>query len=241
MKTSYNKDHVLFQNNKGEYHLSYEECSELGLSKAIEFAEKEITKKTKSIYKDKTIDFRRAKALGFCEYGIEDFCEKLDLDIRETYKLDTIRGSLTVDLLNGYPEECFKLFGSAVFDRWGNAATFLKETSELYIVLKSKIIPDNELHELACKFAESVLHIFEGTHPIDPRPRKAIEAKRKWLKGEITDTELSDYHSATYSAYRSASSAAYSAYSASRSASSATAEKQKQIDMTIEVLERLWN
>ena len=40
--------------------------------------------------------------------------------------------------------------------------------------------------------AESVLHIFEEKNKGDTRPRKAIEAIRKWHSGIITDAELKD-------------------------------------------------
>ena len=43
------------------------------------------------------------------------------------------------------------------------------------------------LHEAACVFAEGALHSSKIT---DPRSWAAIEAKRKWLRGEITDKEL---------------------------------------------------
>jgi hypothetical protein len=38
----------------------------------------------------------------------------------------------------------------------------------------------------AADAAERVLPYFEGRHPDDPRPRRAIEAARAWARGEIT-------------------------------------------------------
>ena len=38
--------------------------------------------------------------------------------------------------------------------------------------------------------AERVLHLYEDKYPDDPRPRKAIETKRAWLRGEASDGEL---------------------------------------------------
>ena len=49
---------------------------------------------------------------------------------------------------------------------------------------------DKTLHEFACRCAEDVLHLFEYKYPNDKRPRLAIEAKRKWIKGEISNEEL---------------------------------------------------
>ena len=45
-------------------------------------------------------------------------------------------------------------------------------------------------HSFACDCAERVLHIYEAHVPGDSRPRKAIETKRAWLRGEATDDEL---------------------------------------------------
>lgn len=42
---------------------------------------------------------------------------------------------------------------------------------------------------MAADFAEAVLPIFEKEYPDDSRPRKAIEAARKYARGEITDQE----------------------------------------------------
>ena len=64
------------------------------------------------------------------------------------------------------------------------------------------------LHEAACDIAEDVLPIFEKEFPGDKRPRLAIEAKRKWLKGEITDTELAAARDAAWDAARAAARAA---------------------------------
>ena len=47
------------------------------------------------------------------------------------------------------------------------------------------------LHEFACRCAEQALDIVQqqgGT--VDPRSRAAIAAKRAWMRGEMTDTEL---------------------------------------------------
>jgi hypothetical protein len=41
----------------------------------------------------------------------------------------------------------------------------------------------------AAECVEHVLPLFESVQPSDPRPRKAIEAARAWVRGEITMTE----------------------------------------------------
>src|ERR1039457_265079 len=54
---------------------------------------------------------------------------------------------------------------------------------------------DQILHEAACVFAEGALRIGKVT---DPRSWAAIDAKRKWLLGEITDNELDATRAAAY-------------------------------------------
>ena len=53
---------------------------------------------------------------------------------------------------------------------------------------------------IACDFAESVLHIFESKRPGDDRPRKAIEAARKFVAGEITREQMQQARTAAYAA-----------------------------------------
>ena len=45
-------------------------------------------------------------------------------------------------------------------------------------------------HRFWVQFAVAVLPIWEKAYPEDKRPRQAIEAKRKWVAGEIDDDEL---------------------------------------------------
>ena len=70
------------------------------------------------------------------------------------------------------------------------------------------------LHEFACQCAEDALALVAQP---DPRSVAAIEAKRKWLNGKITDEELD-------SASAAASAAAWDAPLASRYAARAAAE-----------------
>lgn len=86
-------------------------------------------------------------------------------------------------------------------------------SDKFWLLLREEFIPENDLHELACKFAESVLHLFEEEYPDDKRPRKAIEAKRKFIKGEISEKE----------GY-AARAAAWDARAAARAAAGAAAE-----------------
>ena len=67
--------------------------------------------------------------------------------------------------------------------------------------------------------AESVLHIFEEKYPNDKRPRKAINAIRRWHSGEITGEELITAADAAYAA-ADAIDAAYAAADAANAAAS---------------------
>lgn len=58
---------------------------------------------------------------------------------------------------------------------------------KLWSVLREEFIDAPILHEFACRCAEYALSFVDNP---DPRSIAAIEAKRKWLRGEITDVEL---------------------------------------------------
>jgi hypothetical protein len=78
--------------------------------------------------------------------------------------------------------------------------------------------PDHEPRlsvELAVWCAEQVLPIYEGKHPDDQRPRKAIEAARAWL------AEPTEEHRKAAAAYAAAA-AAYAAAAGARSSAVAT-------------------
>ena len=58
---------------------------------------------------------------------------------------------------------------------------------KLWAVLRPEFIEKDILHEFACRCAEEALSHIENP---DPRSVAAIEAKRKWVRGEISDDEL---------------------------------------------------
>ena len=58
---------------------------------------------------------------------------------------------------------------------------------KFWSVLREEFIDALILHEFACRCAEYALSFVESP---DPRSIAAIEAKRKWLRGKITDAEL---------------------------------------------------
>lgn len=88
----------------------------------------------------------------------------------------------------------------------------------------------NTLHEFGCWAAEQVLHFFEEKFSDDKRPRKAIEAKRKWIKGEISDHELGRAWDAAWAARDTARVPRTAAWAAARVAGDAArATKEKQL------------
>ncbi len=114
-------------------------------------------------------------------------------------------------------------------------------TACLELVRKDKRKTTEEMiHEYACWSAEQSLANYEKFAPGDTRVRDAIAAKRKWLKGEITNDKLAIAESAAWSAARSvawsaawsvawsaAESAAESARSAARSVAWSAAESAR--------------
>ena len=64
---------------------------------------------------------------------------------------------------------------------------YVSAQDKLWSVLREEFIKAPILHEFACRCAEYALSFVKNP---DPRSIAAIEAKRKWLRGEITDTEL---------------------------------------------------
>ena len=67
----------------------------------------------------------------------------------------------------------------------------IKTEDKLFILLRPEIIPEKELHLLACEFAEDALKL-ERKNGRDPHFNSwnAIKVKRLWIKGKATDEEL---------------------------------------------------
>jgi len=91
---------------------------------------------------------------------------------------------------------------------------------KVWALLRLPLLSKEERLYLGCDFAEHVLPIFETKYPEDARPRQAIEAKRKWLIGEISLEGLKKHQcAAADSYYASAPASAAPAYAAYASAS----------------------
>ena len=193
MKITKKEDHYLLENEKGSYHLSFDEYNALGKSGAIAKAGADIDKKLKGgQYTGVTIDFNQARELGFCKFGVEDFCEELGLDINSSYYVSSLLKCLTPKMFFKYYRECIKLFGDQVFDMFGGVEAFLLDnpTAEARdIVLRSNLLTQKQKHILGCKFAERVLPIFEKKYPDEKRPRQALETKYKWIEAKFGNVE----------------------------------------------------
>jgi len=61
----------------------------------------------------------------------------------------------------------------------------ISKSDKFWLLLRSDYIPEKQLHLLACDFAQEVAYL----NP-DPRVQAAIDAKRLWIDGKITDEEL---------------------------------------------------
>ena len=65
------------------------------------------------------------------------------------------------------------------------AALDIPADDRVWALLHNEFLTDKQMHILAYDFAETVVHLCN-----DPRAQAAIDAKRAWVRGEITDSEL---------------------------------------------------
>jgi hypothetical protein len=128
----------------------------------------------------------------------------------------------------------------------------IPDIDKLWCLLHKEVIPEKELHLLACKFAD---HALKKERKAGREPAKAswdaIKAKKKWLAEKITDSDLLAAWSASWSvaklsAERAASAAGmhdalYAAESAAWAAAWYAAEPAWQIKEVMKVIERLNN
>ena len=99
-------------------------------------------------------------------------------------------------------------------------ASKLSDADKLWCLLRPEVIPEKQLHLLACEYAERALKRERkaGREP-DPRSWAAVETKRRWVAGEASDEELSAARASARAAARaSASARAWAAASAEASA-----------------------
>jgi len=92
----------------------------------------------------------------------------------------------------------------------------------LWVLLRSAIVPEIELHELGCKFAESILKA-ESEAGREPQIAswEAIKIKRQWIKGQATTAQLLAAELAAWSAAAWSAAESAAAWSAGQAAESA--------------------
>jgi hypothetical protein len=89
--------------------------------------------------------------------------------------------------------------------------------------------------------AEHVLPYFEEQYPNDPRPRKAVEAGRAWVRDEITMSEArTAAHAAARSAARAAGHAAATAHVADHAVHAAAYALTSTDTTEVRACERDW-
>ena len=111
---------------------------------------------------------------------------------------------------------------AAMRDEWSAldvlALDGVSNTDKLRAVLREEFIDAPVLHEYACRCAEYALTFVREP---DSRSIAAIEAKRKWLRGEISNDDLTAAWSAAWAAADAARAAARAAANAARAAANA--------------------
>lgn len=111
---------------------------------------------------------------------------------------------------------------------------------KLWSVLREEFIDAPILHEFACRCAEYALSFVDNP---DPRSIAAIDAKRKWLRGEIKDKELRAAMAAAWAAASAAAGDAARAaarsteWAAARDAAGAAA-REHELEILRELLEK---
>ena len=115
------------------------------------------------------------------------------------------------------------------------AALDIPAEDRLWMLLHNEFLTDAQMHELACQFAEAALtkEREAGQEP-DARSWAAIEAKRKWLRGEITDDE---WAAAWYAAMDAAMDARYAAWYAAWYVAM-DAARAEQLAMTLAMIDQ---
>ena len=97
----------------------------------------------------------------------------------------------------------------------------------LWVFLRSEMIPENDLHEMACKFAENALKA-ERKAGREPHPDswEVIKVKRLWINKKATDEQLKIARAAAWSAENDAAWAAgrEAAWEAARAAARSAAD-----------------
>ena len=105
------------------------------------------------------------------------------------------------DGVNYTPQQIERLFaGRDTVTAEDIAALPIPKEDIIWALLHEEIVTEREMHLMACDFAESVVSLCGD----DPRPQAAIDAKRLWINGEISDSELAEARDAARAEARDA-------------------------------------
>lgn len=131
---------------------------------------------------------------------------------------------------------------AAMRDEWSAldvlALDGVSNEDKLWAVLREEFIDAPVLHEYACRCAEYALTFVSKP---DSRSVAAIEAKRKWLRGEISNDDLTAARDAAWAAAWVAAAAAWvaardAAWAAARAAAWDAAAWEHEIKLLKELL-----
>ena len=136
-----------------------------------------------------------------------------DLELCRSGLHASVRALDALDYASGRPIVCRVRMGGNIVR--GDDKLVASERTCLWM-----LDADPVLHEFACWCAESVLHLARGDRPV---LRAAIDAKRGWLRGEVSDSYL-DRASAAASAAASATARAAARAAASDAARAAASD-----------------
>ena len=78
----------------------------------------------------------------------------------------------------------------------------------IWVATREGVLEDRTLWEFACWCAEQALPYWEAVYQDDKRPQQAIEARRGWLRGEVSDEQLAAARAAAGAAAWAAAGAA---------------------------------
>ena len=128
---------------------------------------------------------------------------------------------------------------AAMRDEWSAldvlALDGVSNTDKLWAVLREEFIDAPVLHEYACRCAEYALTFVREP---DSRSIAAIEAKRKWLRGEISNDDLTAAWAARAAAWAADAAARAAADAAARAADAAwAAAREHEVEILRELLE----
>ena len=61
---------------------------------------------------------------------------------------------------------------------------------KMRILLEEGVLRENEIHKIGLETARVILPFWERIYPDETLPRAAIEAREKWLRGELSDDNM---------------------------------------------------